>query len=577
MWGIAKVNPKSGIGSCRFLCAIIPATTGRLLLASERSLDSAALARNGKERHDSLPPSTVLRDYTIEKVIGHGGFGIVYRARHDELGLVVAIKEYLPIELAVRDGVTVRARSDADSEGYEEGLKRFREEARALIQFQDHPNVVSCREYFRTNGTAYLVMEYVDGQSLAQVLANREAEGAPFGESDLLAVMVPLLEGLSNVHEAWILHRDIKPSNILIRRRDGRPVLIDFGAAKQLVASRTKSMAPYTEGYAALEQVADAGELGPWTDIYGAGAVMWRMVAGGQRPWEPPNPVSVESRSHAFVRVSNDPLPSASELGKGRFSPKVLEAVDGCLALSETERVQGCKELLGMLVSPSSKPVEVPNDQPDSSNPERMEVDKPIESASGDGATVNEAGADPLELAGFTRRLVAAVVDVSVVVPLLFVFGILLAEMGPSWRKEETVFVTVSIGFMAYIIVLLALKSTTFGGLVARIRVIRSDGNLLQFADALRRACAVAFLAILVSSVTIFATVTLSELYPEPDTYGDMRPNALIRLYGPLTGAAVAAMGWLWALWDPRKQALHDKMADTYVIQTRLPHDIFRR
>lgn len=208
--------------------------TGRLLLTYERRLDSPALPRNGKERHDSLSPGTVLRNYTIEAVIGHGGFGIVYRARHDELAFVVAIKEYLPVELAVRDGVTVRARSDSDSDGYEEGLKRFREEARALIQFHDHPSIVSCREYFRANGTAYLVMEYVDGQSLAQVLVSRESEGSPFEESDLLAVMVPLLEGLAYVHAAWILHRDIKPSNILIRRRDGRPVLIDFGAAKQL-------------------------------------------------------------------------------------------------------------------------------------------------------------------------------------------------------------------------------------------------------------------------------------------------------------------------------------------------------
>lgn len=568
MWGIAKVNPKSGIGSCRFLCAIIPATTGRLLLASERSLDSAALARNGKERHDSLPPSTVLRDYTIEKVIGHGGFGIVYRARHDELGLVVAIKEYLPIELAVRDGVTVRARSDADSEGYEEGLKRFREEARALIQFQDHPNVVSCREYFRTNGTAYLVMEYVDGQSLAQVLANREAEGAPFGESDLLAVMVPLLEGLANVHEAWILHRDIKPSNILIRRRDGRPVLIDFGAAKQLVASRTKSMAPYTEGYAALEHVADAGELGPWTDIYGAGAVMWRMVAGGQRPWEPPNPVSVESRSHAFVRGSSDPLPSAGELGKGRFTPKVLKAVDGCLALSETERVQGCNELLEMLGASSSKPMEAASDQTESSNPVRIEVDRPIESVSGADATDDEAGEEPLELAGFTSRLGAAVVDVAVVVPLLFAVGMLLAEMGLIPYDEEMI-PLVPIGVMSYNIALWALKSTTFGGLVARISVIRSDGDPLQLSDAIRRAFSIAFFVILVSAVTILVTVQLSVLYPERDE--------LIQIYGSVTGVAVGAVGWLWALWDPRKQALHDKMADTYVVRSRLPRDVFRR
>ena len=531
-------------------------------------MDSPALPRNGKERHDSLSPGTVLRDYTIEAVIGHGGFGIVYRARHDELAFVVAIKEYLPVELAVRDGVTVRARSDADSEGYEEGLKRFREEARALIQFHDHPSIVSCREYFRANGTAYLVMEYVDGQSLARVLASRESEGSPFEESDLLAVMVPLLEGLAYVHAAWILHRDIKPSNILIRRRDGRPVLIDFGAAKQLVANRTKSMAPYTEGYAALEQVADSGELGPWTDLYGAGAVMWRMVAGGARPWEPPNPVSVESRSHAFVSGSDDPLPSVSELGKGRFRPRLLEAIDGCLTLSETERVQGCKELLGLLTTKSSKTEEVDAHRPALHKPEVNEETVPEEAVSGEGVTDRDTRTESLNLASFSNRLVAAVVDVAVLVSMLFVILVLLVMITYYDLDDDEVGVAVAaVGvpcILAYQIVLWTLRSTTVGGLVARIRVVRSDGAPLQFADALRRAFSVALIPALASFAGILITVGLFSL-------------GLNQLYGLATGAVLCGLGWLWPLWDPRKQALHDKMANTYVVCTRPPRDVFRR
>ena len=530
--------------------------TGRLLLAYERTLDSPALPRNGKERHDSLSPGTVLRDYTIEAVIGHGGFGIVYRARHDELAFVVAIKEYLPVELAVRDGVTVRARSDADSEGYEEGLKRFREEARALIQFHDHPSIVSCREYFRTNGTAYLVMEYVDGQSLAQVLASRESEGSPFEESDLLAVMVPLLEGLAFVHAAWILHRDIKPSNILIRRRDGRPVLIDFGAAKQLVANRTKSMAPYTEGYAALEQVAETGELGPWTDIYGAGAVMWRMVAGGARPWEPPNPVSVESRSHAFVSGSGDPLPSASEMGKGRFSPRLLEAIDSCLTLSETERIQGCKELLRLIAPSSERHVEAAGEKPDSDNLDPIEVSDSTEAVSGGGAADSETGAEPLRLAGFGSRLIAGAVDFVGVAPL--VFGILetLAEMGLIERGEE-VLLTVPIGFMVYNVALWTLKSTTIGGLIERLRVVRSDGVPLQFTDALRRGFSIIVLLVVAGFI------------------GSVVGTVWDDLLGLATATALGGLEWLWASWDTRSQALHDKMANTYVVRTRPPRDVF--
>ena len=307
-------------------------------------------------RRDALPIGTVLRDFTIQAVIGHGGFGIVYRAGHTELDLTVAIKEYLPVELAVREGTTVQPRSGTERKDFEEGLRRFRDEAQALIDFDSHPSIVSCREFFRAHGTAYLVMAYEDGESLAEVLARREAEGRLFAAADLLRVMEPVLEGLERVHAAGVLHRDIKPSNILIRRRDGRPVLIDFGAAKQATARFSKSQAPYTEGYAALEQVADAGKLGPWTDMYGVGAVMWRMVAGGNRPWEPPHPVRVEQRSHAAVGGTEDPLPSASELGKGRFPSELLEVIDLCLRLRETERVQGSRELLEALHEVSELP-----------------------------------------------------------------------------------------------------------------------------------------------------------------------------------------------------------------------------
>ena len=306
-------------------------------------------------RRDALPVGTVLREFTIQAVIGHGGFGIVYRAGHNELDLTVAIKEYLPVELAVREGATVQPRSGTERKDFEEGLRRFRDEAQALIDFDSHPSIVSCREFFRAHGTAYLVMGYEDGESLAEVLARREAEGRPFAALDLLGVMRPVLEGLARVHAAGVLHRDIKPSNILIRRRDGRPVLIDFGAAKQAAARFSKSQAPYTEGYAALEQVADVGKLGPWTDMYGVGAMMWRMVAGGNRPWEPPHPVRVEQRSHAELGGTEDPMPSASELGKGRFPSELLEVIDRCLRLRETERIQGSRELLEVLPTASDR------------------------------------------------------------------------------------------------------------------------------------------------------------------------------------------------------------------------------
>lgn len=300
------------------------------------------------DRRDALPHGTLLRDYAVHEVLGHGGFGIVYKALHRELGHFVAIKEYLPSELALREGTVVRPRSSDSAAAFDDGLRRFHDEARALIAFQDHPNVVACRDFFRGNGTAYFVMEYVDGLPLSQVLRNREAEGRPITEEDLLAIAVPLAEGLAHVHEAGVLHRDVKPANILIRRADDRPVLIDFGAAKQTVAGRTRSFAPYTEGYAALEQVAE-GRLGPWTDVYGFGAVLWRMVAGGIPPWEPPNPVKVERRANAQLRGESDPLPSAAKLGEGRFSRDLLEMIDRCLQLQDSERLADSGQVLRLL------------------------------------------------------------------------------------------------------------------------------------------------------------------------------------------------------------------------------------
>ena len=375
-------------------------------------------------RRDALPVGTVLREFTIQAVLGHGGFGIVYRAGHKELDLTVAIKEYLPAELAVREGATVQPRSGTERKDFEEGLRRFRDEAQALIDFDSHPSIVSCREFFRAHGTAYLVMGYEEGQSLAEVLARREAEGRSFAAADLLGVMQPVLEGLDRVHAAGVLHRDIKPSNILIRRRDGRPVLIDFGAAKQAAARFSKSQAPYTEGYAALEQVADAGKLGPWTDMYGVGAVMWRMVAGGKRPWEPPHPVRVEQRSHAALGGTEDPMPSARELGEGRFPSQMLEVIDQCLRLRETERMQGSRELLKALR-------EVSEPRPAGSD----EVARPLDGRTGSkrqdaGSHVALVGAEPRT--GWRRGGWIALAS------LAFGLGLVIA---PWWGSgsEETV------------------------------------------------------------------------------------------------------------------------------------------
>ena len=168
----------------------------------------------------ALPIGTKLSTYQIESILGHGGFGIVYKARHLDLDSLVAIKEFLPVALAVRDGNTVLPRSVECGVPFEEARARFLVEARSLIQFRSHRGVVTCLDFFQANGTAYLVMEHEKGMPLSELLRRREADGRPLDQGDLLAIAKPLLEDLTRVHEAGVLHRDIKPSNILIRRSD---------------------------------------------------------------------------------------------------------------------------------------------------------------------------------------------------------------------------------------------------------------------------------------------------------------------------------------------------------------------
>ena len=325
---------------------------------------------------NALPPGTVLRDYVIEAELGSGGFSIVYLARHHlNRDWLYAIKEFLPGELAVRarDGSTVHPVNTEAEEAFDDGLRRFRDEAEQLRKFRNEPYIVSCLNYFEQSGSAYLVMDHDDGLPLLELLRRREEAGQPFTEKDLLAVVEPLLEGLTAVHRAGVLHRDIKPGNIFVRRqnditgRPAHPVLIDFGAAKQnYLARHSRSRAPYTPGYAAYEQVSSMGEIGPWTDVYALGALMWRIVAGGcpedsrlyvpdassaepETPIWSPTPREVEKRAYAMNRGRADPTPSAVALGDGRFSRRLLEAIDKCLALYPEDRVQSCDELRVLL------------------------------------------------------------------------------------------------------------------------------------------------------------------------------------------------------------------------------------
>ena len=278
-----------------------------------------------------------LAEYTIESVLGHGGFGITYLARDTTLGALVAIKEYLPHEIANRDDKTaVLPQPTRDAvRDYHSGLKNFVKEARALARFK-HPNIVRVLRFLEANGTAYMVMEYEEGQSLADYL---KREGPKLDELTLLKVFIPILNGLHAVHEAEMLHLDIKPENIYLRK-DGSPMLIDFGSARQ--GSTHMQKVALTHGYAPMEQYPDKGEPGPWTDVYAIGASMYRCVTGKK-------PDDALERYQAILKYQVDPLTPAVKT-RNNYQRQVLECIDWAMQVYPRDRPQSARELQDALM-----------------------------------------------------------------------------------------------------------------------------------------------------------------------------------------------------------------------------------
>lgn len=227
-----------------------------------------------------LPVLTRLNQrYLVGRTLGKpGGFGVTYLGFDVTLRVSVAIKECCPRELVGRDvsRKTLVPHSQEDGEMFRFGLQAFLDEARTLARF-DHANVVRIRDFFEANGTAYLVMDYYEGESLLEYLA-RHGGRLPWRAT--LELMLPVLDGLREVHRHGFLHRDIKPHNIYLTTQ-GRPILLDFGSARQAMGERSRSLSVVlTEGYAPFEQYHSRGQQGPWTDIYGAAATIYLLLTG---------------------------------------------------------------------------------------------------------------------------------------------------------------------------------------------------------------------------------------------------------------------------------------------------------
>lgn len=285
--------------------------------------------------HRTIPSGHQLHGYKIESILGQGGGGVTYLARDNKSDRLVVVKEYMPTNFACRDeDFTVAPLSSDQSEEFKWGLSRFLSEGKMLARI-DHQNIVKVQSVFEKSGTAYIVMEYQDGQNLADLIRHNSAS---LTQPVLENILFPIMDGLQLVHDAGLIHRDIKPANIHVRE-DGRPVLTDFSSARQTTSQDTSEMtALASQGYTPLEQYTTSfGEQGPWTDVYALAASAYHGATGS---------VAEDSliRSAAVQFGKADPHQPLRTLVGEDFTDRFKSALDRALTLEPRSRPQSLRE-----------------------------------------------------------------------------------------------------------------------------------------------------------------------------------------------------------------------------------------
>ena len=274
--------------------------------------------------------------YTIEGVLGQGGFGITYLGSDELHEKKVAIKEFFPQGIVTRNieyQDTVTVTFVGEKENYEKGKERFLKEARTMAKFSKDEGIVKALDFFEINNTAYIVMEYLEGVTLKQYLRENKRIDA----EDLVDLLVPLIESLDEIHSQGLIHRDISPDNIMVLP-DGRIKLMDFGAARDYTEFGEKSLSIVLKpGYAPPEQYQTHGVQGPWTDIYALCATMYKCITGENPP-------------DAIERVMDDHLKTISAFGIS-VSPQIEETIIKGMSVAAKDRYQNvgdfCEDLYG--------------------------------------------------------------------------------------------------------------------------------------------------------------------------------------------------------------------------------------
>ena len=274
--------------------------------------------------------------YTIEGVLGQGGFGITYLGIDELHEKKVAIKEFFPQGIVTRNieyQDTVTVTFVGEKENYEKGKERFLKEARTMAKFSKDEGIVKALDFFEINNTAYIVMEYLEGITLKQYLR----ENQRIAPEDLIELLVPLIESLDEIHSQGMIHRDISPDNIMVLP-DGRIKLMDFGAARDYTEFGEKSLSIVLKpGYAPPEQYQTHGVQGPWTDIYALCATMYKCITGENPP-------------DAIDRLVDDHLKKISAFGIPVL-PQIEEAIIKGMSVAAKDRYQNvgdfCEDLYG--------------------------------------------------------------------------------------------------------------------------------------------------------------------------------------------------------------------------------------
>lgn len=315
--------------------------SGQAGSAAPASASGSAPAQN------ILPAGTRLGEFEIVGLIGEGGFGIVYLAYDTSLGRNVALKEYMPSALAARVSATqVQVKSERHESTFRAGLQSFINEARLLAQF-DHHSLVKVYRFWEANGTAYMVMPLYQGMTLKNAL---KAMKQPPDESWLRALLAPLLEALTVLHDSKCYHRDIAPDNVILLDGSNRPVLLDFGAARRVIGDMTQALTVILKpGYAPIEQYAEVPSLkqGSWSDQYALAAMVYYAITGKTPP-------------PAVGRMVSDSYQPLARVAAGKYSARFLRAIDHALAVMPDARPQTARQFadeLGIVLEePARRP-----------------------------------------------------------------------------------------------------------------------------------------------------------------------------------------------------------------------------